>query len=142
MVSHGHLVGRTKREENGEPEPVLECEGNVSNWCENEECHVKCGDGTKLELTCPDNAMSVISNNGKSKVYCGPDAPKIEFPPCFPFCNADPGFLDIPDIPDIPDFRSSSRTPRFEPCFPFCNVKRPVFDKCFPFVLHRFIHRE
>eukprot|EP00092_Neocalanus_flemingeri_P004676 GFUD01005040.1.p1 GENE.GFUD01005040.1~~GFUD01005040.1.p1 ORF type:complete len:154 (+),score=40.68 GFUD01005040.1:70-531(+) len=135
MVTQGMLVRRIKREK--EAQPVLECEGNVSNWCENDRCEVVCGDGTEVELTCPNNAMSVISINGKSKVYCGPDAPKVKFPQCFPFCNTSlQDGLNIPDIPDIPDFVSSARTPRFEKCFPFCNVERPVlpvFNKCFPF---------
>ena len=88
------LFSRVKREKKGNEQPMVECDGNVINWCENEKCEVKCGDGTEVscwlagvvyadimpilqvKLTCADNSISVITINGKSKVYCGPDAPQ------------------------------------------------------------------
>merc|ERR1712215_424429 len=66
----GRLVRRMKREKKEGSKPLL-----------------KCGDGTKVELSCPNDDMSLTSINGKSKVYCGPNAPKVNFPRCFPFCN-------------------------------------------------------
>ena len=48
MVTQGVLVRRMKREKMDKAQPVVECDGNVSNWCENDKCQVKCGDGTEV----------------------------------------------------------------------------------------------
>ena len=42
------LIRRIKREKEDQAKPLLECEGNVNNWCVNDRCQVKCGDGTKV----------------------------------------------------------------------------------------------
>merc|ERR1712215_257523 len=83
----GRLVRRMKREKKEGSKPLLECGGSVNYKCKDGACVVKCGDGTKVELSCPNDDMSLTSINGKSKVYCGPNAPKVNFPRCFPFCN-------------------------------------------------------
>ena len=56
------LFSRVKREKKGNEQPMVECDGNVINWCENEKCEVKCGDGTEVSCwlagVCRYNAYS------------------------------------------------------------------------------------
>merc|ERR1712215_493000 len=66
-----------KREKKEDAKPLLECDGKFRVLdCDGNMCVVKCRDGPKVELSCPDNSWDFISHNGKTRVYCGSNAPK------------------------------------------------------------------
>jgi len=130
---------------------AFKCEQGVSTNCgQDGKCIISCGDGKKFEMTCPNNGSinSISNNNGLARIGCGK---KVEFPPCFPFCNKDnPQLSSGINIGNIGNIGGSSKTshqaPTFKPCFPFCNnngvgqnqQSKPfnsntMFKPCFPF---------
>jgi len=142
----------TKDDENEvKKEFAFKCEQGVSTNCgQDGKCIISCGDGKKFEMTCPNNGSinSISNNNGLARIGCGK---KVEFPPCFPFCNKDnPQLSSGINIGNIGNIGGSSKTshqaPTFKPCFPFCNnngvgqnqQSKPfnsntMFKPCFPF---------
>jgi len=141
----------TDEENEVNKEFAFKCEQGVSTNCgQDGKCIISCGDGKKFEMTCPNNGSinSISNNNGLARIGCGK---KVEFPPCFPFCNKDnPQLSSGINIGNIGNIGGSSKTshqaPTFKPCFPFCNnngvgqnqQSKPfnsntMFKPCFPF---------
>jgi len=61
--------------------------GGVSTSCDNNgKCQIRCNNGRKYEVTCPNKGTitSISNSNGRSQISCGK---KVKFPPCFPFCD-------------------------------------------------------
>jgi len=93
-----------EKSDNEKKEYVFRCQQGLNTNCdENGKCQILCGDGKKFKMTCPNKGSieSIENVNGLSRIRCGK---KVEFAPCFPFCN-----------------RDKPKSPMFEACFPFCN---------------------
>merc|ERR1712142_357826 len=145
-------IKKNDGEEKFKKEFTFKCEQGLSTNCgENGKCQISCGDGKKFEMTCAKNESieSIENVNGVSRIRCGK---KVEFPPCFPFCNkANPlhnsgsyGTSGNRHFGDSFSAKTPVQVPTFKPCFPFCNKNgggynqpsKPVnnkFPPCFPF---------
>merc|ERR1712243_109376 len=53
---------------------------DINGTCDGTHCVVRCGNGKKVEMECPEEAIKVSGGTAT----CGK---KLEFPPCFPFCG-------------------------------------------------------
>ena len=61
---------------------ILTCSGQMKTDCKSKLCTVSCSDGSKVDLQCQNNSVSIESDgSGKTKVTCGK-----KMKACFPFC--------------------------------------------------------
>merc|ERR1712133_94288 len=81
-ADNGINGGRSRQARSSGDQKTGDCPpgSDINGTCVGTRCVVECGNGKKVEMECPEEAINVTGGTAT----CGK---KLEFPPCFPFCG-------------------------------------------------------